>query len=134
MTEIFDEFLASVLRARPEPVARVDLAAEAIRRARVLDVRMVGLARLARWTLLSRLAAAILIVITIASGYVFWPASTASASETAASTSTWFSWTSSYTPDPALISAVIFFGAMVTVAIASLFHTDRATPVLIQSV
>ena len=56
-----------------------------------------------------------------------------SVSKTTASTSTPFSSTSAYTLDPALIGAVIFLGAMVTVAIASLFHTDRATPVLIQS-
>jgi hypothetical protein len=134
MNDTLDALLASVLRARPEPVTGIDLAAEAIRRALVREVRMVGLARLARWTLLSRLAAGILIAITIASGYILWPASTASVAETTTSTSAWLGSTSSYMPNPALVGAVLFLAALVIVAIASLFHADRATPVLIQSV
>jgi hypothetical protein len=135
MIEDFDEFLASALRARPAPVARIDLAAEAIRRARARDVRRAGLAQLARWTLLSRLAAAVLILATLVSGYFLWPSAGASTLEAGASASALVGSTSTYayTPDPTLIGAVIFLGALVAVAVASLFHADRATPVLMQS-
>jgi hypothetical protein len=85
----FDQMLSAALRARPEHVPKIDVAAQAMARAQLLEQRANHLARISFWTRLCSVAAVLLVVATVAVAYWEWPASTTSTtSEVASSTDT----------------------------------------------
>jgi hypothetical protein len=138
MTQDFESLLAAALRSRPEPVAGIDLAAEAIRRGRAAEARAQHLMRLSRWTQLASLAAVVLVAATLVAGYLLWPASTSSTTDSTAdgvtADSASSSSTYSYTPDPALVGGAVFLGAVAVLAVGSLLTADRSAGTLLQPV
>ncbi|MGN6369658.1 MAG: hypothetical protein ACTHN5_15470 [Phycisphaerae bacterium] len=86
--DLFDDVLAGALRARPEHVPMVDVAALAMERARVREAGVRRLARISIWTRVCSAAAVLLVVATVAVAYWEWPASSSTSSSTSVSDST----------------------------------------------
>ena len=85
----FDQVLSAALHARPEHVPMIDVAAQAITRAQLLQQQAKRLARISFWTRICSVAAVLLVVATVAVAYWEWPTSTTStSSEVATSTDT----------------------------------------------
>jgi hypothetical protein len=124
-----DDALVSALRGREERVAGMDVAAEALARGqryvaaeKAHAENLARLARLSKWTRRVTFAAAALIVVTVAVGYKFWPASTG----TDSATETTSDLTSTATSiDFTTLGIALFMGTLVVVVLAMLFTPER---------
>ncbi len=115
-----DEFLATAMQARPEHLPAINIAAVALTRADTANAHFAKLAKLARWTRLASAAAILLVALTLAAGYMFWPTTTTSAATYADTTTT-------TTLDPTTLGIAAFLLAVITLTTLAVLTPDRPT-------
>ena len=119
----FDALLTAALRRRPEAVSRIDLAGEALTRARAYQAQEARLTRLARirlWTRVASVAAAALIAVTVAVGYRLLPGFVAAQFVMGQTTDT-----TSTTLDLTTVGVGLFIVTLIAVVLATLLTPER---------
>jgi negative regulator of sigma E activity len=122
--DAFDAMLAEALRARPEPVAGLNLAGEALSRARAYqaqDAKIARLARLSRWMRMATFAAAALVAATVVIGYRLLPADTSTSVSSSATTTT----TTAASVDWTTVGMALFLITLIVAALATVLTPDR---------